>query len=124
MDRSDQDAFDMLALQVERFREESERNARDAARWRALLSSDRLRLLGSAGFGTTSSGQKAVDSRIPDPSGYRHFGMEFWTKHREKSSEHGARVLEAYADAILDHQAKLQEEYEVDNVEEESTLKP
>ncbi len=41
----------------------------DAKRWRAMLASDRIRMLGSAGLNT------------PEPDNYAHFGMEIWTKY-------------------------------------------
>lgn len=46
---------------------------RDAKRWRALLGSARIRILGSAGFDAT-----AHPGENPD---YRHFGMEIWTHY-------------------------------------------
>ena len=79
-------------------------DARDAARWRALLASGRLRLLGSAGF-DNSSLYGIKDGRQADPSGYRHFGMEFWTIHFHDSSADnatGQAVLTAYADAMIE----------------------
>ena len=44
-------------------------DARDAARWRALIGCGRVRVLGSAGV------------RKPSPTGYAHIGVEFWTHH-------------------------------------------
>lgn len=64
----------------------------DAKRWRALLKSERLRLLGTAGFGNEDD--------------YRHFGMEFWTVYPdrptlENSNQRGIEVLTNYVDAII-----------------------
>lgn len=59
---------------------------RDAARWRALMASQRMHFMGSSGF----------DIQMKDPKGPRikenmkvaikpdeahHFGMEFWDEH-------------------------------------------
>lgn len=42
-------------------------DAKDAERWRALLGSARIRMIGSSGL------------REPMPNNYAHFGMEIWT---------------------------------------------
>ncbi len=58
----------------------------DAARWRALMSSQRMHLMGCAGIelvnkpGTT--GRKTADLiPVMKPGEYQHFGMEFWSTH-------------------------------------------
>jgi hypothetical protein len=61
----------------------AEQDALDAARWRALLASPRLRILGTAGFGHKDN--------------YRHFGLEAWS---EFSAQDGATVSWRNADAI------------------------
>ena len=69
---------------------------RDAKRWRALLGSARIRILGSAGFDAT-----AHPGENPD---YRHFGMEIWTHHPDwphEKNEYGINTLIQYADAML-----------------------
>ena len=43
----------------------------DAERWRALMASGHVSMLGWAGFGTKTSG--------PDERGYRHMGVNFWS---------------------------------------------
>jgi hypothetical protein len=65
-----------------------------AARWDALLSSARIRILGAAGFDGASD--------------YRHFGMEIWTKYGKRGqfelaegNAYGRKILTEYADAIL-----------------------
>jgi hypothetical protein len=68
----------------------------EAARWQALLSSGRIRILGSAGFtGETD---------------YRHVGMEIWTRYTAPqgreiemkiSNEAARKILTEYADAII-----------------------
>lgn len=69
---------------------------RDAKRWRALLGSARIRILGSAGFDAT-----AHPGENPD---YRHFGMEIWTHYPDwphEKNEYGINTLIQYADAML-----------------------
>lgn len=69
---------------------------RDAKRWRALLGSARIRILGSAGFDAT-----AHPGENPD---YRHFGMEIWTHYPNwlhEKNEYGIDTLTQYADAML-----------------------
>lgn len=84
----------------------SEQDKLDAARWRALLASARIRILGSAG----------IDSEImPDGqpyNGYAHFGMEIWTKYgasldsnqalrMQIGNAQGRDVLTKYADIAI-----------------------
>ncbi|ENR6204284.1 hypothetical protein ACEWN4_000159 [Serratia marcescens] len=67
---------------------------RDAERWRAMLGSARIRILGSAGFDAT-----ALPGGDPD---YRHFGMEIWTHYPgwlTEKNEYGIDILNKYADA-------------------------
>lgn len=74
-------------------------NARDAARWRALIGSDRIRMMGCAGFDTAQDGTVT----LRDWDGWHHFGMEVWDKHPAKgddSDSHGRKVLMAYVDAL------------------------
>ena len=69
---------------------------RDAKRWRALLGSARIRILGSAGFNVV-----AHPGENPD---YRHFGMEIWTHYPNwlhEKNEYGIDTLTQYADAML-----------------------
>lgn len=51
-----------------------EADARDAARWRALLASERIRVLGSAGL------MADTDPNGRPYNGYAHLGLEIWTK--------------------------------------------
>lgn len=64
------------------------REETDAARWRALLSAARFRVLGTAGF--------------DNPGDYRHFGMEAWTLHRGGpfDNSYAISVLTEFADAL------------------------
>lgn len=75
--------------------------ALDAARWRALLGSQRIRMLGSAGLNK------------PEANNYAHFGMEIWTiygsrltdEQREtmkRGNEQGRDWLTKYADIAID----------------------
>ena len=69
----------------------------DADRWRAFLTSGRLRPLGWAGFNKV---QKVKDKK----DDYLHFGMEFWTTYAgvtEKDNEVGKRLLTNYADHLI-----------------------
>lgn len=68
----------------------------DAKRWRALLGSARIQILGSAGF-------DAVVHPGENPD-YRHFGMEIWTHYPDwphEKNEYGINTLTQYADAML-----------------------
>ena len=72
----------------------------DAARWRALMASDRIRMMGAAGFKFAPDGSIVAEDR-----GELHIGMEFWNKHPAKDDprypqEQCRRVLEAYVDHI------------------------
>lgn len=65
---------------------------RDAARWRALMQCQRLRMLGCAGF-------KGLDD-------YRHLGLEIWTHYGrteelDKRSDEARELLTALADAVI-----------------------
>jgi hypothetical protein len=57
----------------------------DAARWRMLLSCERIRVLGSARLGTA------------DP----HVGLELWANHPEKKSGLGCQVLTEFVDGMI-----------------------
>lgn len=66
---------------------------RDADRWRAMLGSARIRILGADGFGATG-----LPGSDPD---YRHFGMEIWTHYPgwlTEKNEYGIDILTKYAD--------------------------
>lgn len=57
-----------------------------AERWDALWSSQRIRMMGSAGFDYTGEGGNDVSVRKPQ-EGWLHFGMEVWDQH--PASEEG-----------------------------------
>lgn len=68
-------------------------DARDAARWRALLSSGRIRVLGTAGFDSRQRPQRDAKEL--------HFGMEVWSRFpRPVDNERGIHILTEYADAL------------------------
>lgn len=64
----------------------------DAAKWRALRSSARIRALGSAG----------IDK--PNPDGYAHLGLELWTRHPAPSDPIALEWLDRYVEIIREHQ--------------------
>lgn len=72
--------------------------ARDARRWRALMSSERVHWLGSAGFDHKDG------VATPRPGEVWHFGIEFWSSYvfdKSKYPDATARnMLTAYADAM------------------------
>jgi len=61
---------------------------RDAKRWRTLLASKRIRILGTAGIGSKE---------------YQHFGVEFYSFFSEKVAEgnYGKWVITNYVDTII-----------------------
>ena len=81
---------------------EQEALERDAAHWRALFASGRLRWLGSAGFDHHEDG--SVEVRQPE-EGWLHFGLEVWSKYPDFPAEEpnhlrAQKVLEVYADNL------------------------
>lgn len=89
--------------------------ARDADRWRALLSAGRLRWIGSAGFDHTSipanNEVKNLIGAKARPEGQLHFGMEVWDEYGandtdmqaalQKPNCHMRSVLTAFADETI-----------------------
>ncbi len=73
---------------------------KDAERWRALMSSQRIRVIGSAGMYSMEA-----DLRMP-ADGYMHIGVEFWSLHRsthpstEFPQEQCREALTFYADQL------------------------
>jgi hypothetical protein len=62
----------------------------DAARWQSLLSSPRIRVIGTSGF----------DKPAED---YRHFGVEFWSHYPPPVTTNTASrtILTSYADHLI-----------------------
>jgi hypothetical protein len=72
--------------------------AKDAARWRALIGSARVRVLGSAGLiSELNPYDKPWD-------GYAHIGLELWTRHEAAANEppDAAEWITKYADIAID----------------------
>lgn len=70
---------------------------RDAARWRALMSSDRIRMMGCAGFDFADDGTVNLRAGVG-----HHMGVEVWDKHPARGDDcdtRGRKVLLAYVDA-------------------------
>ncbi|KAF0102191.1 MAG: hypothetical protein FD144_2626 [Rhodospirillaceae bacterium] len=73
----------------------------DAARWRALMSSQRIRVMGSAGLRRDEAGNLTVRS-----DGHLHIGVEFWSVHEsrhpsaEYPQERSREILTFYADFL------------------------
>jgi hypothetical protein len=88
--------------------EGNDEQARKAELWDGLLSSGRIRILGTAGMGS--------------PEGeYRHFGMEIWSSYGkkgeydfDKDNEYGKAVLEKYASSTYKAMLSTQEVKEND----------
>lgn len=84
---------------------------REAARWRALISSDRIRVMGVAGFDCASDGSVT----LREGPGWHHMGLEVWDSHPAKGDEsdvRGRKVLLAY----VDHRAALRADAATDEV--------
>jgi len=65
--------------------------ALDAARWRALMASQRITAMGWAGFDAKPDG------------GYRHLTLNFWTHNEggDTPDTHGREMLTKYVDTII-----------------------
>lgn len=74
-----------------------------ADRWNALMSSDRMRILGSAGFKpSTYPGATMFEE------GRRHFGCDFWSHHDavDGETEQAKEMITAYADLLISQKAQ------------------
>lgn len=83
----------------------------DAARWRALMSTPRIRMYGSAGV-DTKTGERTAGTHV-------HFGADFWTTAADEpangqsgaeSTSWGIHCLTALADALIEKQAATPEQ--------------
>lgn len=81
-------------LFVKEVLDDSDAVAKDAARWRALMSCDRIRIFGSAKLG--------------DPENPQHIGMEIWEKFRfsdkapnDETVQMNKKELTLFADTII-----------------------
>jgi len=68
-------------------------DAKDAARWRALLNCQRIRVLGWAGI--------AMDGKTLTRDGYVHVGFEFTTHHDAPSDPLATTLLTTLADTAM-----------------------
>lgn len=107
---------DDLSDDLKKVVEEIDADARDAARWRALMAC-RMHFMGSAGFryenatgGRAERFDKDCRIVIPKPGeegfggGYLHFGMEFWSSHAEAMEKRNpiwAGLMEKFADYCI-----------------------
>jgi len=85
--------------QEERIKRQRVEAERDAARWRALWSSARIRMMGCAGF------DFADDGTVTPRAAGQHLGVEVWDTHPaqgDREDSRGRRVLLAYVDARAD----------------------
>lgn len=85
----------------------------DAARWRALMSSQRMHFMGAAGFTFTPKDGDEKNRKMVNltpsattPINNLHFGMEFWDKFpNEKYPEHSdsfeRELLTVYVDELI-----------------------
>ncbi len=62
--------------------------SKDAERWNALLNCKRIRVLGHAGFNK-------------DQIGYRHIGLELWTRHQAETTGNARELITEFADAAI-----------------------
>lgn len=74
---------------------------RDAARWRALWSSDRIRMIGTAGFDHADDGSVTLCEGVG-----HHMGLEVWDRHPAKNDGEGTRGRASLL-AYVDHRAAL-----------------
>ena len=85
-----------------------ERDTVDAERWRALMKSQRMHWMGSAGFDFAETNGRTLDDIkeiTPRAGTYQHFGMEFWTHYRgdyksDPNDRFCRRLLTTYVDHI------------------------
>ncbi|WP_319798279.1 hypothetical protein [Nitrobacter sp.] len=70
----------------------------DAERWRALISSQRFKMMGSSGF------RRDNDGRVVAASEHLHFGLEVWNIHPEgddPQGKAGRELLITYVEEIV-----------------------
>jgi hypothetical protein len=79
------DEFEVIISHSEPAEAQSPDIQHKADLWDALLSSDRIRILGWA----------EIDG------GHPHFGMEIWGDHPVKDSEYGNDIITRYAETVL-----------------------
>lgn len=75
-----------------------------AERWDALLGSQRMRVLGHAGF----KPQEDPERNQAHLAGHRHLGVDFWSHHdaSDGAKEHAMEMITAYADQLIKNNQK------------------
>ena len=85
---------------------------RDAQRWRALMASQRMHWIGSAGFTMVKKDPDGPDNKktnivaTPREGESMHFGMEFWSVHAahgnpDYSDAFERQLLTTYVDEMI-----------------------
>lgn len=98
--------YDILEAEVVELRRQlaergvDEENKLAADRWKALMSSDRMRILGSSGF-KPSTIEGANQAHL---AGHRHFGCDMWSHHDTPGEETGLAqaMFTTYADHLIE----------------------
>jgi hypothetical protein len=69
-----------------------------ADRWNAVMNSDRMRILGSAGFRPST-----IAGNTMHEEGRRHFGCDFWSHHEavDGETEQAKEMITSYADLLI-----------------------
>lgn len=69
-----------------------------ADRWNAVMGSDRMRILGSAGFRPST-----IPGNSMHEEGRRHFGCDFWSHHDavDEETQNAKEMITAYADLLI-----------------------
>lgn len=80
------------AAEIERLRESAER-------WEALMSSERIRVMGSAGF--KFDGDTVTPKAAPDD--WLHFGLEVWNRHPASNEEYPQTTCRNLLITYVDH---------------------
>lgn len=72
-----------------------------ADRWNALMSSERMRVLGHAGFRP----QEDAERNKAHLAGHRHIGIDFWSHHDadDGAKQTAVEMITAYADQIIEN---------------------
>lgn len=89
-------------LQERRSAAPDEETRRDAERWRAFISSQRFKMMGSSGFVQDN------DGRIVPAKEHLHFGLEVWNIHPEgddPQGQNGRALLLAYVEELVHRRA-------------------
>jgi hypothetical protein len=94
------DRIEALLAERDTLKAENQRLRESAERWDALVGSQRLRIMGAAGFVTDT------DRPYPDPDrgeGWLHFGLEVWDKHPADPEKYPQEQCRALLTSYVDH---------------------